>query len=55
MKPLLFSLLGLSLGAWAQNALWDFQNLAWDYGMWFTFVPAVPAMIAITLILRRRA
>ena len=53
MKLLVVLLIGAAAGAWGQNALWDFENLAWDYGLWFTFVPVIPAGIAIALLRKR--
>lgn len=52
MRPILYMLLGLSLGAWAQNAVWDLQNLAFDWGLWFTFLPVVPAFVCIAMMRR---
>jgi hypothetical protein len=46
--------IGAAIGAWSQNAIWDLENLAWDYGLWFTFVPAIPALAALVLLRRTK-
>ena len=53
MKTLALVLIGAGLGAFGQNALWDLQNLAWDYGLWFTFVPVIPAVAGFALLRRK--
>ena len=44
-------LLGLSLGGWAVNAIWDHQNLAPDWMTAFlSFIPAFPGLLALLLL-----
>jgi hypothetical protein len=47
-------MVGAAIGALSQNILWDLQNLAWDYGLWFTFAPTVPAFIAIAMLRKEK-
>lgn len=49
MKTAALILTSVAIGAWSQNLAWDLTNLALDYGLWFSFVPVVPAVVAIVL------
>ena len=54
MKTAALILTSAAIGAWAQNLIWDLTNLQWDYALWFTFVPVVPAIAAIVLLRRAK-